>query len=234
MIAFPPSDHHSVMILRTAARPQIYSCVRNHQRTFFSLPNFSIPGSGGSSNDDSGTQFHTRKILPYTQRQLYNLVADVNSYHFFLPFCTNSRVLTSPPPGGFNTDEPYEVQAELEVGFMGMKESYVSLVRCRPWEMVQAVAASSTPLFKHLETTWRFQPASASSPHPTNATSPPSSTDIESGPNKGPTLLSIDLDYQFLNPLHAVVSKAAFERVSGMMVEAFERRCLEVYGKGKE
>ncbi|QRW16521.1 polyketide cyclase/dehydrase and lipid transport domain-containing protein [Rhizoctonia solani] len=223
------------MILRTAARPQIYSCVlRNHQRTFFSLPNFSIPGSGGSSNDDSGTQFHTRKILPYTQRQLYSLVADVNSYHFFLPFCTNSRVLTSPPPGGFNTNEPYEVQAELEVGFMGMKESYVSLVRCRPWEMVQAVAASSTPLFKHLETTWRFQPASASSPHPTNATSPPSSTDIESGPNKGPTLLSIDLDYQFLNPLHAVVSKAAFERVSGMMVEAFERRCLEVYGKGKE
>ncbi|KAF8759536.1 Polyketide cyclase / dehydrase and lipid transport [Rhizoctonia solani] len=203
------------MILRTAARPQIYSCVRNHQRTFFSLPNFSIPGSGGSSNDDSGTQFHTRKILPYTQRQLYNLVADVNSYHFFLPFCTNSRVLASPPPGGFNTDEPYEVQAELEVGFMGMKESYVSLVRCRPWEMVQAVAASSTPLFKHLETTWRFQPASASSPHPTNATSPQLNR------------------YRFLNPLHAV-SKAAFERVSGMMVEAFERRCLEVYGKGKE
>ncbi|CAE6422490.1 unnamed protein product [Rhizoctonia solani] len=222
------------MILRTIARPQFYSSLlRNRQRTLFSFPNFPIPGSN-SSNDDSGTQFHTRKILPYTQHQLYNLVSDVNSYHFFLPFCTNSRVLTPIPLGGFKTDEPYEVEAELEVGFMGMKESYVSLVRCRPWEMVQAVATSSTPLFKRLETTWRFQPASASSPHPTNAVSPPNSIDIESGLNKGPTLLSIDLDYQFINPLHAAVSKAAFERVSGMMVQAFERRCLEVYGKGKE
>ncbi|KAJ1309209.1 hypothetical protein OPQ81_004878 [Rhizoctonia solani] len=220
------------MILRTAARAHSV-LLRTPQRTLFSFPNFPLPG-GQNSGDDSGTQFHTRKILPYTQRQLYNLVADVNLYHFFLPFCTNSRVLTPTPPGGFKSDEPYEVEAELEVGFMGMKESYVSLVRCHPWEMVQAVATSSTPLFKHLETTWSFQPASASSPHPTNTASPPSSTDTEAGPNKGPTLLSIDLDYQFINPLHAAVSKAAFERVSGMMVQAFERRCLEVYGKGKE
>ncbi|CAE6435655.1 unnamed protein product [Rhizoctonia solani] len=220
------------MILRTAVRTSSV-LLRNPQRTLFSFPNFPLPGAENST-DDSGTQFHTRKILPYTQRQLYNLVADVNSYHFFLPFCTNSKVLTLPPPGGFNPNEPYEVEAELEVGFMGMNESYVSLVRCRPWEMVQAVATSSTPLFKRLETTWRFQPASASSPHPTNAASPPSLTNSESGLNKGPTLLSIDLDYQFINPLHAVVSKAAFERVSGMMVQAFERRCLEVYGKGKE
>ncbi|KAG8716136.1 hypothetical protein FRC11_008617 [Ceratobasidium sp. 423] len=210
-----------------------HSVLLRTRRTLFSFPHFPLPG-GDNSNDDGGTQFHTRKILPYTQRQLYNLVADVNSYHFFLPFCTNSKVLTPPPPGGFKTDEPYEVEAELEVGFMGMNESYVSSVRCRPWEMVQAIATSSTPLFKHLETTWRFQPASASSPHPTNAASPPVSADAESGPNKGPTLLSIDLDYQFINPLHAVVSKAAFERVSGMMVQAFEKRCLEVYGKGKE
>jgi coenzyme Q-binding protein COQ10 len=80
---------------------------------------------------------HVLNLHRYTQRQLYNLVADVNSYHHFLPFCTDSRVLTSPPPGGFNMDEPYEVEAELQVGFMGMKESYVSLVRCRPWELVQ-------------------------------------------------------------------------------------------------
>ncbi|CAE6494032.1 unnamed protein product [Rhizoctonia solani] len=221
------------MIHRTVQSQTCSLLLRTRHRTLFSFPNFSLP-SGNNSNDDSGTRFHTRKILPYTQRQLYNLVADVNSYHFFLPFCTSSRVLTPPPPGGFTTDEPYEVEAELKVGFMGMNESYVSLVRCRPWESVQAIATSSTPLFKHLETTWGFQPASASSPHPTNAATPPIATDAEPGPNKGPTLLSIDLDYQFVNPLHAVVSKAAFERVSGMMVQAFEKRCLEVYGKGKE
>ncbi|CAE7225882.1 unnamed protein product [Rhizoctonia solani] len=221
------------MMLRIVQRQSYSSLLRIDRRSLFSFPKFPLPG-GDNISDDSGTQFHTRKILPYTQRQLYNLVADVNSYHHFLPFCTHSRVLTPPPPGGFKPDEPYQVEAELEVGFMGMNESYVSLVRCQPWESVQAVARSSTPLFRHLETTWRFQPASATSPHPTNAGSLPVATDTEPGPNKGPTLLSIDLDYQFINPLHAIVSKAAFERVSGMMVQAFERRCLEVYGKGKE
>ncbi|CUA67811.1 hypothetical protein RSOLAG22IIIB_03240 [Rhizoctonia solani] len=219
------------MMLRTIQAHSLL--LRTGHRALFSFPNLPLPG-GNNSSDDSGTRFHTRKILPYTQYQLYNLVADVNSYHFFLPFCTHSRVLTPPPPGGFTTDKPYEVEAELNVGFMGINESYVSLVRCRPWESVQAVATSSTPLFKHLETSWRFQPASASSPHPTNAATPLVATDAEFGPNKDPTLLSIDLDYQFVNPLHAVVSKAAFERVSGMMVQAFERRCLEVYGRGKE
>ncbi|KAB5592078.1 Coenzyme Q-binding protein [Ceratobasidium theobromae] len=179
------------------------------------------------SSSGPATRFHSSKILPYvplipcliiltpsryTQRQLYNLVADVNAYHHFLPFCTNSRVLT-PPPAGFDRDAPYQVEAELEVGFMGLKESYVSLVRCIPWASVQAIATSSTPLFKHLETTWRF--------HPTNI---PPSANVHPGPDTAPALLTIDLHYEFANPVHAVVSNAAFERVSGMMVDAFEKR----------
>ncbi|KAF8605532.1 hypothetical protein BDV93DRAFT_438760 [Ceratobasidium sp. AG-I] len=202
------------------------------RRTLFSLPNFPLPGAPAPE-----TTFHTRKILPYTQRQLYNLVADVNSYHNFLPFCTGSRVLTPVPAGGFDVNEPYDVEAELSVGFMGMTEAYTSMVSFRPYEQVQAIASASTPLFKKLETTWRFQPASASSPHPSNSAPPPPPTSGEKDPagenvDAGPTLLSIDLNYEFANPLHAAVSSAAFSRVSDMMVQAFERRCLEVYGKG--
>lgn len=135
-----------------------------------------------------------------------------------------------------------------------MKEAYTSKVSFRPYEQVQvgsypfiptsqltgvqAIASESTPLFKKLETTWRFQPASASSPHLSNSAPPPPheadpAGKSDKGVDAGPTLLSIDLNYEFANPLHAAVSSAAFSRVSDMIVQAFERRCLEVYGQGK-
>jgi coenzyme Q-binding protein COQ10 len=70
-------------------------------------------------------------------------VADVDSYHRFLPFCTGSRVLTPVPDGGFDIKKAYEVEAELSVGFMGMNESYMSLVLFRPHEQVQVRHSSS-------------------------------------------------------------------------------------------
>ena len=81
---------------------------------------------------------------------------------------------------------------------------------------VQAVAASSTPLFKMLETTWRFQPSGGSARVDDTDT--------------GPTILSLDLAYEFANPMHAAVSGAFFGKVSTLMVKAFEERCVRVYG----
>jgi coenzyme Q-binding protein COQ10 len=52
--------------------------------------------------------------------------------------------------------------------------------------------------------------------------------------NIGPTLASLDLSFAFANPVHAAVSNTFFGKVSTMMVEAFEGRCLKVYGPGRE
>lgn len=72
----------------------------------------------------------------YTQRQLYELVADTTSYPRFLPFCTNARLLGKHQgrpdvPGRTTTD------VELTVGFMSFTETYVSTVTCRPYESVE-------------------------------------------------------------------------------------------------
>src|SRR5258706_1211012 len=110
----------------------------------------------------------------------------------------------------------------------------------------QAGAATSTPLFKTLITTWRFQAASSTSPHPTTShihtlASHVSRLSLDDGihANKSdnlsptaPTLLTFDIVFAFSNPLHASVSSAFFGRVSGMMVRAFEERCITVYGLG--
>ena len=58
--------------------------------------------------------------------------------------------------------------------------------------------------------------------------------DQDINPEKGPTLLTIDLAFAFVNPLHRIASQAVLPKVAERMVEAFEKRCLVVFGRGNE
>ena len=72
----------------------------------------------------------------YRPSQLYDIVADVASYPRFVPFCTGSRVLDvrkGNPPSTV-------MDAELTVGFLAFKESYVSQVTCKPFESVEVLS----------------------------------------------------------------------------------------------
>lgn len=203
----------------------------SHQRGFFTFPNFS-PFSPDSDERPAQT-YHERKIFPYRRIDLYNLVADVGSYPSFVPYCTGSRILERSE----DQDGVVKMDAELMVGFLAFNESYVSRVTCRPYESVQAEASSSTPLFKTLQTTWRFQPASSISPHLSSG--PPLHSDAGNSvpvdshaPDAGPTLVTLDIAFAFENPLHSALSAHFFGKVSKLMVQAFEERCLAVYGSG--
>ncbi|KAK7470692.1 hypothetical protein VKT23_002114 [Stygiomarasmius scandens] len=123
------------------------------------------------------------------------------------------------------------MEAELSVGFLSFNESYVSTVTCVPFKSVQAVASSSTPLFTNLSTTWKFSPVPPLTKDKNNLihaknTSPGASADENSN-----TLVTLDLSFAFANPIHAAVSSAFFGQVSKQMVQAFEQRCIDVYGR---
>ncbi|TCD70027.1 hypothetical protein EIP91_005279 [Steccherinum ochraceum] len=142
-------------------------------RSLFTLPDFSSlsPFSEPGTGPDELQTYHERKVLPYRPSELYHIVADVASYPEFIPFCTGSRILrksspTDPRPSGSSSlpAQSMTMDAELTVGFLSFKERYTSKVTCRPNKSVEAVASSSTPLFKTLTTTWRFQPAPTRSP----------------------------------------------------------------------
>ncbi|KAI0832757.1 dehydrase and lipid transport-domain-containing protein [Trametes gibbosa] len=208
-------------------------------RQLFSLPDLSSlsPFSSNGSGNNSHQVYHERKIFPYTQRQLYELVADATSYPRFLPFCTNARILRKQSEPAARS---HVMDVELTVGFMSFQESYVSKVTCCPYESVEAVAASETHLFKSLNTVWRFQPASAQPPHSTTRVPPEvhppetSNTAASEGTDSRPTLVTLDLSFEFANPVHAAVSSTVFGQVSKLMVKAFEERCIDIYGDGKE
>ncbi|KAI9574622.1 dehydrase and lipid transport-domain-containing protein [Boletus coccyginus] len=197
------------------------------RRAFFNFTRFS--STPPFARNESETQsYHERKILPYRRNELYKIIADVESYSNFVPYCCSSRVLQDKAW----QDGTTEMEAELTVGFLAFRESYVSTVTCKPDEFVEAVASSSSPLFKTLTTVWRLQPVSSSHhfstslPQDISARSFASQTLVD----QGPTLVTLDLAFAFANPMHATISAAFFGQVSKLMVKAFEQRCIALYG----
>ncbi|CAG8586448.1 4547_t:CDS:2 [Ambispora leptoticha] len=93
----------------------------------------------------SQKQYTGEKIIGYSQSQLYEVVANINDYHLFVPFCTNSTVLSHEQLDSANDF----MTAELGVGFQGFEETYISEVTCHRPKFVKA-QASSDKLFRHL------------------------------------------------------------------------------------
>lgn len=95
------------------------------------------------------------KIVPFSQALFFSVIADVEKYHEFLPWCTRSRILHRISPTKFD--------AELTVGFKHLlQESYVSRVTLITPSEVR-VAMHSSPLLKTLSNYWLLQPINDSS-----------------------------------------------------------------------
>ena len=64
----------------------------------------------------------------YTPEQVYNVVANINDYCKFLPWCTQSAVVK---------EGTGSCVARLVVGFPPLVESYTSLITLRPHRLVR-------------------------------------------------------------------------------------------------
>lgn len=88
-----------------------------------------------------------RQILPYTQAQLFDLVAGVERYPEFLPWCLKSRIRTR--------DEALLV-ADLVIGFKVFRERFTSRVTLNGPDHIH-VTYQEGP-FKYLNNHWKFVP----------------------------------------------------------------------------
>ncbi|MEQ9111413.1 MAG: type II toxin-antitoxin system RatA family toxin [Rhodospirillaceae bacterium] len=89
---------------------------------------------------------HTEKrILPYSPEQVYKLVADVERYPEFLPWCVACRK-TQTYENGFDAD--------LAIGFKMVREKFSSRVVLYPIDKVEVVYKDGP--FKHLSNSWTF------------------------------------------------------------------------------
>ncbi|KAF4347539.1 hypothetical protein G4B88_023420 [Cannabis sativa] len=103
----------------------------------------------GTTFSQASHQLLSLLRIRYSPEQLYNVVAAVDLYHDFLPWCQRSDILKQYPDGSFD--------AELEIGFKFFVESYVSHVELVKPKRIKTTA-SDTTLFDHLINIWEFNP----------------------------------------------------------------------------
>ncbi|SJX65826.1 uncharacterized protein SRS1_16380 [Sporisorium reilianum f. sp. reilianum] len=195
------------------------------RRTFFSLPDLgklasSALSSGAPSTNSKDsrsyrdahgrTVYETSKMLAHPAGTLFDVVADVDAYKQFVPYCQHSRVL-GPAPAS-QPDAPPAVLADLTVGFGRFSETYTSKVSllspstASGSSSVVAEAVQPNPVFSFLETKWTFHPLDA-----------------------GRTRVEFRLVYAFRNPVYGAVAGNVFEQMSAQMISAFEERADQLH-----
>lgn len=84
-------------------------------------------------------------LVRHSARRMYELVADIDSYPKFLPWCGGARVVARDSSG---------VTAEIDIRFKGLKQSFTTRNIETPFERI-AVRLVRGP-FSQLEGDWHF------------------------------------------------------------------------------
>ena len=90
-----------------------------------------------------------RRFLPYPPEEIFALVADIESYPEFLPWCVGARI---------RQRQGQVLVADLRARFGMLRETFTSRVTLAEPERID-VAYLHGP-FRHMTTHWRFEPAS--------------------------------------------------------------------------
>ncbi|HUW99331.1 MAG TPA: type II toxin-antitoxin system RatA family toxin [Acidiferrobacter sp.] len=84
-------------------------------------------------------------LVPYSAEEMYALVADIESYPNFLPWCAGARVLKRDDIG---------LVAEIDMAFGGIRKTFTTRNTLNPTSMDMRLVRGP---FSQLEGSWRFQ-----------------------------------------------------------------------------
>lgn len=138
------------------------------------------------------------RTVPYTADLMFQVVADVEQYPKFLPWCVALRVLSRE-----QVKSREVLSAEMAVGYGALREKYTSRVILDRALRTIDVAQTSGP-FRQLENHWRFTPLAEG------------------------CRVDFSLAYEFRNRVLNAVAGAAFGKVYVKMADAFEARAKEL------
>ncbi len=95
-----------------------------------------------------------QRVLPYTPEQLFALVADIERYPEFLPWCIGARI---------KERQTNLVVADLIIGFKVFRERFTSRVALDPPRNIDVTYAEGP--FRYLNNHWTFDPGRRGLPH---------------------------------------------------------------------
>jgi coenzyme Q-binding protein COQ10 len=145
------------------------------------------------------THFETRQ-LPYSEQQMYDLVADVASYPQFLPWCAAARIRSETAIA-----ESVVLDADLIISFKVFRERFGSRVTLFPDDMKIDSEYLDGP-FKYMKSNWAFE-------------------DTDDGCN-----VMFFVDFEFKNAILQGIIGLVFNEAMQRVVRAFEARANELYG----
>ena len=140
-----------------------------------------------------------KRFLPYTPDQMYDLVADIDKYPAFLPWCAAARVRARREEGATEV-----VDADLVISFKVFRERFGSRVTLRPKDRKIDTEYLDGP-FKYLRNHWYFEPA------------------------EGGCTVDFHVDFEFRSAMLQAVIGMVFHEAMQRVVRAFERRAQQLY-----
>ena len=140
------------------------------------------------------------KIVHFTKDQMFNLVADINKYSEFLPWCNKSTIIREEIK-----DDVIKLIADLEIGYGQLVYTYRSDVTLSKNNDFIKVNHLEGP-FNHLENVWKFE---------------------EISENSSKIIFSIDfeLDIKIFDILITRFFNKAFQK----MMDSFYQRAEDIY-----
>lgn len=144
--------------------------------------------------------FRTARIVAFTPRQMFDVVADIERYPEFVPLCDGLVVRERVASG-----EKTLLVATMSVGYGAIKEAFTTRVTLDPGGGVIRAQNVDGP-FSQLENEWRFAAAGSGCE------------------------VRFAIDYAFRSKMLAVIVGAAFDKAVRHYTEAFEERARLIYG----
>jgi coenzyme Q-binding protein COQ10 len=144
--------------------------------------------------------FKTVRHVPFTPREMFDVVADVERYPEFLPLCDELTVIERKAG-----ERGSELTATMAVGYGSLTERFTTHVRLDAEAGLIRVRHLDGP-FSHLDNEWRFAAAGTG-------------CDVH-----------FSIDYAFRSAMLQLIVGAAFDKAVRSYTEAFEARARTLYG----
>tara|TARA_B100000212_G_scaffold10207_1_gene7532 strand:- start:1074 stop:1532 length:459 start_codon:yes stop_codon:yes gene_type:complete len=139
------------------------------------------------------------KYLPYTAKEMFDLVADISSYPEFLPWCAAARVRKEIQKGVIK-----QIEADLVISFKVFREKFGSRVLLDASKFTIETEYLDGP-FRHMQSVWSFN-------------------NSEQGCE-----VNFNVDFEFKNAMLQSIIGLVFNDAMQRIVRAFERRAADLY-----
>jgi coenzyme Q-binding protein COQ10 len=147
------------------------------------------------------TTHNETRVMPYSARQMYDLVADVAKYPEYLPWISAARIRSTTEHADHSI-----MEADLVVSFKVFRERFGSRVTMWPATHRIDTEYLDGP-FKHLIARWDF-------------------ADLDEGGCE----VKFFVDYEFKNVILQKVIGVVFNEAMQRIVRAYETRATALYG----